>query len=316
MGGVIAQLVYHRHAPRVRSLILADTNPGGAAAPEPERSARVRQRLEALDRLGPRGMAEQRAPNLVRPGAPPDLIAELASIMAEVRPAGYCSAAVALGGITLGWWFYSRRPVQKAEDPDPLEQLQPETFAVLRGKFFIDEFYELSVVRFNAWSARTARWLDDKVWGGLVTAVSSVVLALAWLNRLIDEFVVNLGFDKGCGSLRGSGSFLARIQNGQVQRYLRIIGLALAATKPGRGGATVLARNICRDCAASRTGGLCGVMMASLCQLCRSSEPSRVIELVEGSSRRLSGADGRLVASSTLDGSLSIPLLLNAVTLK
>ena len=97
MGGVIAQLVYHRHPRRVRSLILADTNPGGAAAPEPERSARVRQRLEALDRLGPQGMAEQRAPNLVRPGAPPELIAELTSIMAEVRPAGYCSAAIALG---------------------------------------------------------------------------------------------------------------------------------------------------------------------------------------------------------------------------
>lgn len=97
MGGVIAQLVYHRHPRRVRSLILADTNPGGAAVAEPERSARVRQRLEALDRLGPKGMAEQRAPNLVRPGAPPELIAELTSIMAEVRPAGYCSAAIALG---------------------------------------------------------------------------------------------------------------------------------------------------------------------------------------------------------------------------
>jgi 3-oxoadipate enol-lactonase len=101
MGGVVAQLVYHRHPERVRALILADTNPGGGAAPEPERSQRVRQRLEALDRLGPQGMAEQRAPNLVRPGAPADLIAELASIMAEVRPAGYCSAAIALGNTDL-----------------------------------------------------------------------------------------------------------------------------------------------------------------------------------------------------------------------
>jgi 3-oxoadipate enol-lactonase len=101
MGGVIAQLVYHRHPRRVRSLILADTNPGGGAVAEPERSARVRQRLEALDRLGPKRMAEQRAPNLVRPGAPPELVAELASIMAEVRPAGYCSAAIALGNTDL-----------------------------------------------------------------------------------------------------------------------------------------------------------------------------------------------------------------------
>ena len=72
MGGVVAQLVALRHPERVRSLILADTNPGGAAVPEPERSARVQQRLAALDTLGPQRMAAQRAPNLVRPAPQPN----------------------------------------------------------------------------------------------------------------------------------------------------------------------------------------------------------------------------------------------------
>jgi pimeloyl-ACP methyl ester carboxylesterase len=97
MGGVIAQLVYHRHPLRVRSLILADTNTGGGGLPEPERSARVQGRLEALERLGPRGMAEARAPVLLRPDAPADLLADVTDIMAEVRPAGYRAAAIALG---------------------------------------------------------------------------------------------------------------------------------------------------------------------------------------------------------------------------
>jgi 3-oxoadipate enol-lactonase len=97
MGGVIAQLMALRHADRVRSLVLVDTNPGGGGLPEPERSARVRQRLEMLEGLGPRRMAEQRGPRLVRPGAPAALVAEVIEIMAEVRPAGYCAAAVALG---------------------------------------------------------------------------------------------------------------------------------------------------------------------------------------------------------------------------
>jgi 3-oxoadipate enol-lactonase len=101
MGGVIAQLMYHRKSRRVRSLILADTNPGGGALPEPTRSERVRQRLEALERLGARGMAERRAPQLARPHAPPELIAELVEIMAEVRPAGYRPAAIALGDTDL-----------------------------------------------------------------------------------------------------------------------------------------------------------------------------------------------------------------------
>jgi pimeloyl-ACP methyl ester carboxylesterase len=97
MGGVIAQVVYHRHPLRVRSLILADTNTGGGGLPEPERSARVQGRLEALERLGPRGMAEARAPVLLRSDAPADLRAEVTEIMAEVRPAGYRAAAIALG---------------------------------------------------------------------------------------------------------------------------------------------------------------------------------------------------------------------------
>jgi pimeloyl-ACP methyl ester carboxylesterase len=101
MGGVVAQLLYHRHAARVRSLVLCDTNPGGGALSEPERSERVRQRVENLERLGAREMARQRAPVLVTSEASPVLVQELADIMAEVRPAGYSAAAVALGNTDL-----------------------------------------------------------------------------------------------------------------------------------------------------------------------------------------------------------------------
>jgi NADH-quinone oxidoreductase subunit L len=54
------------------------------------------------------------------------------------------------------------------------------------------------------------------------------VLGLAWLDRFIDEYVVNLGFDKGCQELREGGGFLSRLQGGQVQFYLRAIGIGLA----------------------------------------------------------------------------------------
>ncbi len=139
------------------------------------------------------------------------------------------SVIIVTAGIGLAWWLYSRSPARKPEEPDPLEEFQPGMFNLLRGKFFVDELYALSVVRFNAWCARACQWLDDKVWGGLVVAVSFLVLALSWLNRLVDEFVVNLGFDKGCGSLHLSGRLLSFWQNGQVQRYLRVIALALTA---------------------------------------------------------------------------------------
>ena len=96
-GGVVAQAVHHRYPARVRSLILADTNAGSGSLPEPERSARVQRRLHDLATLTPRQMAERRAPNLVPPDAPPELVQQLIEVMAQVRPAGYSAAAVAMG---------------------------------------------------------------------------------------------------------------------------------------------------------------------------------------------------------------------------
>jgi NADH:ubiquinone oxidoreductase subunit 5 (subunit L)/multisubunit Na+/H+ antiporter MnhA subunit len=140
----------------------------------------------------------------------------------------FASAIVTLSGIGVSGWLYSKRGVRAAEDLDPLEQLQPGIFRVLRGKFFVDELYETSVVRFNAWSARSARWLDDCLWNGAVNCVSFLILVLSWASRLVDEFVVNLGFDRSCDGLKSEARLLSLWQNGQVQRYLRVIALAIA----------------------------------------------------------------------------------------
>ncbi len=137
------------------------------------------------------------------------------------------SAVISVGGIWLGWTYYTKRGPKTVDELDPLEKLQPDAFATLRGKFHIDELYEMSVITWNAACARASRWLDDVVWDGAVRLVSLVTLIIAWANRLIDEFVVNLGFDKGCGGFRGGARLLSLWQNGQVQRYLRVIALGL-----------------------------------------------------------------------------------------
>ncbi len=137
------------------------------------------------------------------------------------------SACIVAAGISSAWWLYAIKPAAKGEEADALEKLQPDLFALMRDKFLIDELYDATVVRLNAACTRVSAWFDGFVWGGLVKAVSYLVLGLSWLNRMLDEFVVNLGFDKGCGTLRVSATLLSRFQNGQVQRYLRVIGLAL-----------------------------------------------------------------------------------------
>jgi len=39
---------------------------------------------------------------------------------------------------------------------------------------------------------------------------------------------VNKGFDEGCNGVAGGGRWLARLQNGLVQNYLRLLGAAVA----------------------------------------------------------------------------------------
>ncbi|MHB8519272.1 MAG: NADH-quinone oxidoreductase subunit L [Limisphaerales bacterium] len=139
------------------------------------------------------------------------------------------SAVVVLGGIGLGWAWYGRKPAETADAVDVLERKQPGLFSLLQNKFYVDEFYEATVIRLNAAWAAVCDWLDRWIWDGAVQLASYLVLGLSWLNRLFDEYVINLGFDEGCSRVSRGGRFLSLLQNGRVQNYLRVIGLALTA---------------------------------------------------------------------------------------
>jgi NADH-quinone oxidoreductase subunit L len=138
------------------------------------------------------------------------------------------SSAVVFIGIGLGWWLYGRKPLEQSEQADPLQKMRPDIFGLLRDKYYIDEIYERTVIAFNAWFARACDWLDFWVWNGAVQLVSYLIVGLSWASRFFDEYVVNLGFDEGCENVAFSGKVLARLQNGRVQSYLRVIGIALA----------------------------------------------------------------------------------------
>jgi NADH-quinone oxidoreductase subunit L len=137
------------------------------------------------------------------------------------------SAVIVFAGLGLGWWFYGKRQRKTAEEPDALQVMQPGAFALLENKYFVDEFYDATVVRFNAWTAQVCDFLDRWIWGGVVLLVTWVTLGLARLYRFTDEFVVDLGFDTGCETLREGGGEISKWHTGRVQTYLRIIGMAL-----------------------------------------------------------------------------------------
>jgi NADH-quinone oxidoreductase subunit L len=138
------------------------------------------------------------------------------------------SSIIVLIGLGLGWWFYGRKPIASAEASDALEHLQPQLFSLLRHKFYVDEFYQATFIRWNVWLSETSDWLDRWIWHGAVRTVSYFVLGLSWVARSADSYVVNFGFDKGCQTVTIGGRLLARLQNGRTQNYLRLVGVSFA----------------------------------------------------------------------------------------
>jgi len=136
------------------------------------------------------------------------------------------SFIIVIVGIGLGWWLYGNKS-PNAEEPDALEKAMPSVWRALSNRLYVDEFYGVTVIAFYYWWARVADWLDRRVWGGIVAAITRLFGLLARFDRFFDENWVNGGFDKGCEELAVGGGLLARVQSGRVQTYLRLLALAV-----------------------------------------------------------------------------------------
>jgi NADH-quinone oxidoreductase subunit L len=146
-----------------------------------------------------------------------------------VLPVMLSSSALVLLGLGLGWYFYGRKPIETAEAPDALGELQPQIFSVLGHAFYVDALYGATLIRLNTWWSKVCDWFDRFVWNGAVQAVSFLVVGTAWVDNFLDAGVINTGFDGGCESVSRGGQRLSLLQDGRIQSYLRVIGVALIA---------------------------------------------------------------------------------------
>ena len=97
LGAIMAAALCARHPERVLRLILSAPAAGYGKASAEERDARVGPRLSEMALLGPVGLAEKRARNLLAPNASAEAIAHVRSVMSQLRPDGYAQAYRLLG---------------------------------------------------------------------------------------------------------------------------------------------------------------------------------------------------------------------------
>lgn len=133
------------------------------------------------------------------------------------------SLGIALGGLGLAWLVYGRRPLAAGE-PDPLRGVLGPFYTLLERRYYIDEFYAATVVRFVLWLSSVCSQFDTSwVIDPFVNAVGRLT---AWLATVLDVFDLRVvdGAVNGVGALAsGLGRRLRQVQTGQVQDYLLVV---------------------------------------------------------------------------------------------
>ena len=98
LGCLMAASAAQQSPQRVKRLILLSPAQGYARAQAAERDKKLQDRLDALTRLGPAGLAQARGAAMLSPSASADQIAFVQQAMAQINPAGYAQAARMLAG--------------------------------------------------------------------------------------------------------------------------------------------------------------------------------------------------------------------------
>jgi NADH-quinone oxidoreductase subunit L len=141
---------------------------------------------------------------------------------------GLSIAAGALG-ILLGYLIYGRKPMERADEPDPIQVRANWLFTPLNRKWYIDELYDATIIRLTMACGVLFRLIDTLVIDGILHAIVWLTKVISQFFRWVgDEFFINGGFDTACESVRDSGGLLSRLQDGRVQTYFRVLSIGAA----------------------------------------------------------------------------------------
>ncbi len=137
------------------------------------------------------------------------------------------SVLMGLAGLALSWVVYGREPL-RAGQPDPLSISLGPIYTVLKNKYYIDEFYQATVIRFALWLSETFFKFDDHwVIDPIVDGVGRLGRKLSDLGGLFDLKVVD-GIVNGLGKVTSAfGGVLRLTQTGKAQNYLLVAVLTV-----------------------------------------------------------------------------------------
>ena len=124
---------------------------------------------------------------------------------------------VAGGGFVFAYLLYNDN---KSSIPARLKATFPRAWGLVYNKYYVDELYQVTIVRGALLFSRAMYWVDQNLIDGLVNLMGLLGRSVAYVDAGIDKYIVD-GAVNGLASLTwNSGRALRRIQTGHIQAYL------------------------------------------------------------------------------------------------
>lgn len=135
------------------------------------------------------------------------------------------STLLAVGGLLGGWAVYRNYRVGEVE---PFQRWLGPVFTLLKNKYYVDELYQLVIIRPTVWLADQVFGFDKGVIDYVVNLVGRVGRSLADISGVFDRVVIDSGLVEGVANVtNGFGGWLRRSQTGRVQSYVLVIAVTV-----------------------------------------------------------------------------------------
>jgi NADH-quinone oxidoreductase subunit L len=125
-------------------------------------------------------------------------------------------AIAALGWIAARTLYLDAR----SEVPARLKESFARAWAVVYDKYYVDELYRATVVRFTLVLSKALYWIDQNVIDRLVNFMAFLGRSVAYLDAAFDRYVVDGAVNGLADLIMNGGRTLRRVQTGHIQAYL------------------------------------------------------------------------------------------------
>ena len=151
----------------------------------------------------------------IKPGAPG---LNFLTIVSDWKT--WLGVVVALVGFAWAYTLYTRFEFARINAYVQSHAVLRVLHRILLRKYYVDEFYQATVLRGSLVLSRIAYWFDQNIIDALVNFMGAAGRAVAYVDKFIDETFVD-GAVNGIGNLTwNSGKALRRLQTGHIQSYL------------------------------------------------------------------------------------------------